>query len=100
MTEKEYKEATSGDVIKFVNDGDSIEGVLMGYEESQQYPDSFAVHVKTNDGLKCVFVSKMVIDKFKAHNIMLQDEIKIVFNGKKPTQDGKREYNDYSVFYR
>lgn len=97
--EKEMKEATSGDVVKFENEGDSIEGTFLGYEESRQYKGSYAVSFKEGDKSKVVFVSGIVVDLIKRNSIEIGQHIRIVFQGKKKTSDGKRDYNDYKLFY-
>ncbi len=101
MADKEYKEAASGDVVKFENAGDFAEGELVGYEESKQYPNSYAVRFKDSDGeIKVVFVSGIVIDLFNSNSIKNGQEIKIEYLGKEKTKDGKREYNNYKVLYK
>lgn len=94
-------EATSGDVFKFENAGDFIQGIFLGYEESKTYPGSYSVKVsQENQKIKVVFVSGIVIDKIKANQIEPGDTIKIDYLGKRKTQDGKKDYNDYKVFFR
>lgn len=98
--EEGFREATSGDVVKFEKEGDSVQGTYVGYEESKQYPNSYAVRVKNGEGIKTVFTSGIVLDLIKTNSIVAGTEIKIVFKGKKKTSDGKREYNDYKVYYK
>ncbi len=97
---KDFKEATSGDVFKFEKAGDSIEGVYQGYEESRQYPDSYAVRIKQGDEVRVVFVSGIVIDKLTANGVKAGQEINIEFLGKKQNQKKTQEYNDYKVLYK
>ena len=97
---EEFKEATSGDVVKFEKEGDNLEGTYLGHEESKQYPGSYAVKIRKNDEVKVVFVSAIVIDLIKGNGIVPGTEVKIDFLGKKKTQDGKREYNDYKLLYK
>lgn len=100
MTEKEYKEATSGNVVKFENPGDSLEGIYLGYDVSSQYNESYCVRIKDGDELKAVFVSGIVIDLIKTNKITEGMNMKIEYLGKQKTQDGKREYNNYKVFFK
>lgn len=93
------KEATSGDVFKFEKKGDAIEGVYMGYEASKQFPSSFALRVSVSGKPVVAFVSGIVIDLIKTNNIMSGQKVRVEFLGKKKTQDGKKEYNDYKVMY-
>jgi len=95
-----YKEAKSGDVIKFEKEGDSIEGIYQGHEESKKYPESFAVHIKQGDDIKTVFTSNILIDLLGKNGIKEGKQIKIVYDGKKKTEDGSKEYNCYRLFYK
>jgi len=98
---KKFKEATSGDVVKFEKVGDNISGVLIGWEESRQYPNSYAVKIKNpaDEKPKVVFVSAIVIDLFKSNNITAGNDIMIQYQGKKKSQTSGMEYNDYKVFF-
>lgn len=98
--EKEFKEATGGNVVKFEKEGDSIEGTFLGYEESKQYEKSYAVRIKDGEVNKVVFVSNIVIDLIRSNQIQIGQEIRIVYQGKKKTIDGKKEYNDYKLFFK
>ncbi len=97
----EYKEAVSGDVVKFEKAGDSIEGELIGYEESKQYPSSYGLKFKDKEGqIKLIFVSGIAIDLIQSNSVKNGQQIKIEFLGKKKTQDEKKEYNTYKVMYK
>ena len=100
MEKNEYKEATTGNVVKFVKQGDSIEGAFIGTEESKQFQGSYALSVSDKEETKVAFVSGIVIDLIKKNGIIPGNQIKVVFQGKKKTQDNKREYNDYKVFFK
>jgi len=100
MTE-EFKKAETGKVVKFEEKGDSIEGVYIGWKESSMYEKSYGVEIETEDeGLKVVFVSSIVTDLIATNQIQKGMTIKIVYEGKVQTQDGKREYKDYSVYFK
>lgn len=100
MGDEELKQATSGDVVKFENEGDAVEGKLIGFEPSRQYPDSYAVRVQTSEGVKIVFTSGIVVSLIEANNISKGQYVKIVYKGKKKNKEGTREYNDYDLFYK
>jgi len=99
IAEKKYKQATSGDVIKFTRKGDKLAGTLISWEESKQFANSFAVKVKVAGEVKVVFVSSIVIDLIKSNGIKEGDEILIRYEGKKTSEKSGMDYNDYSVFY-
>lgn len=94
-----YEEAKETDIIKFEKSGDYLEGEYLDFEESRQYPGSFIIKVNTDTGLKGVFVSGIVIDKIRNNMIKQGVLIKIEYLGKKKTQDNKREYNDYKLYF-
>jgi len=100
MGNEEYKEATSGDVIKFEKEGDSLEGKYMGYEESATYKDSFALKVKTTEGLKVVFVSSIVVDLISSNNIQKEQQIKLVYNGMIQNKAKTFKYKDYKLLFK
>lgn len=95
-----WNQATSGDVVKFEKDGDAIEGKLIGFEPSRQYPDSYAVKVDTKDGIKIVFVSGIVVDLISSNSLKKGQEIKIVYKGKKRNKKDTADYNDYELLYK
>lgn len=97
---EEYKEATSGDVVKFKNEGDSVEGVYQGYEESKQYPDSYALKIKVGEDLKVVFVSGIVIDLIESNSVMKGQDVKLEYTGKKKSEKTGRNYNTYKLLYK
>lgn len=99
-TMSEWKEAKSGDVIKFENEGDSLEGIYQGFEESTQYPGSYAIKVKKGEDIKVGFTSKIVTDLLKSNGINIGQEIKIIYTGMQTTKDGSKEYKSYSLQYK
>ena len=100
MDKKQYKKATSGDVVKLVNKGDSVSGVYLGYEESKQYTGTYAVKVKNpaSESATVVFVSGIVIDLIKTNNIIPGMDIMIEFKGMGQNKIGQ-EYKTYDVYY-
>lgn len=96
--EKEYKQAKSGDVI-VLEQGDYIEGIYKGHEESRNFPGSYAFKVEQPDGLKVVFVSKMVVDLIASNSIMVGQQIKLVYKGMKENEARTREYKVYDLFF-
>jgi len=99
---EEMQEAKPADVVKFEKEGDNIEGIYLGHEESKQYPKSYALKFCSKLGgvNKVVFVSAILIDLLKTNLINIEDSIKIVYQGKKKTADNTREYNDYKLFFK
>ena len=95
-----YKKATSGDVVKFETDGDFVEGKLIGFEPSRQFPDSYAVKVETEDGIKVVFVSGIVVDLINANSVKKGQQVKLLFKGKKDNKAKTAKYNDYELFFK
>lgn len=95
-----FKEATSGDVVKFENPGDNITGELISVEPSRQFEKSFAVRLKQAEGIKTVFVSAIVVDLLTANQVKPGMTVKIEYLGKAKTKDGAREYNDYKVYFK
>lgn len=97
---KEWKNAKQKSFLKFEKDGDYIEGKYIDIEESTKFPESYLVTIKLLSGeVSGVFVSKMVKNLIEENNIAIGQEIKITFLGKKKTQDGKTEYNNYKLQY-
>ena len=98
QTEKEYIQATSGDVVK-LEAGQSISGVFVVIEPSKMYKDSFALKLRQGDRLKTIFVSSIVAELISGNSIMTGQDIKLTYKGKVKAQNGKFEYNDYELFY-
>lgn len=97
----EYKEATSGDVVKFEKEGDSLEGKYVGHEESAQYKNSFALKIDVKDkGVKVVFVSNIVIDLLKTNSIKQGQQIKVEFLGLVENQAKTFKYKDYKLLFK
>lgn len=94
----QMQELKTGDVYKFTATGQKIEGIYMGYEESKQYPQSYAVKMNVEGTLQVVFVSAIVIDMLNSNDIIKGKKIQIEFLGKIKTKDGKRTYNNYKVY--
>lgn len=98
--EENWTKATSGNLIKFETPNASLSGNFLSIEESNQFSGSYLVKVtKEDNSVYAVFVSGLVKDLLETNNIQKGHKIKIVFLGKKKTQDGKKEYNAYEVFY-
>jgi len=100
MGDGEYKQATSGDVVKFEKEGDAIEGKLMTTEPSRQFPDSYALKVETTEGVKVVFVSGIVIDLITSNGVKSGQQIKVVYKGKKDNKAKTAKYNDYELYFK
>ena len=96
----EYKEAVNPGIVKFEKTGDEIEGVFLSSEESRLYPDSFSIRVMDGDVAKSCFVNNIVVDLMKNNNIQSGDKIKIVYQGKVKTKDGRKEYKNFKLFFK
>lgn len=97
----EYMEATAGNVIKLENEGDFIEGIYKGFEESKQFKESYALTVIGDDNKPQVaFVSGIVIDLLQRNDIKPNDRVKVVFKGMKKAEKSGREYKTYQVLYK
>ena len=95
-----FKKADTSSVIKLEKEGDSITGVLMNYEESKMYKDSYALAFRKEDGkIETIFTNEIPVQAIKAHDL-IGKEVKLVFKGMTKTQDGKFEYKDYEVFFK
>lgn len=97
VEEKKYKKMEGGNVVKLEKDGDSIAGILLGFEESKMFKDSYAISMRVGDEIQVVFTSAIPIDIIKKNDLVGKD-CKIVYTGKQKTQDNKFEYKNYEVF--
>lgn len=96
---EKMKEATSGEVIKLEKEGDSIEGIYNGYEESKQFKGSYAVKISVDGKPNVVFVSGIVVDLIETNSIKIGMKIKIQYTGKQKSSKSGMDYNTYKVFY-
>ena len=95
-----YKQAQSGEIIKLDTPGLIIEGIYLGYEESKQFPGSWALRIKIVDDIKVVFVNNIVVDLIESNNIKKNQEIKLEFLGMKKAEKSGREYKDFNLYYK
>lgn len=94
----EFKKLENMEVVKLENSGDNIEGIYRGFDESRQYPGSYALKIETGGKVRIVFVSNIVIDLLTAHNIEQGREINVLYTGKKKSENSGREYKTYELF--
>jgi len=95
-----YKKADTSSVLKLEKEGDFIEGVLMNYEESKMYKDSYALAIRKEDGkVETIFTNEIPVQAIKAHDL-LGKQVKIIFKGMTKTKDGKFEYKEYDVLFK
>ena len=84
-------------VWKPEQDGDEISGVLVLIEEGKGKYNSRIYHIETEASKQLVVYGTTVLDDemkyFKAGDL-----IKIIYKGKRKTEDGKSEYHNYDVF--
>lgn len=95
----DWKEATSGDVIK-LEEGDRVEGKFNSIEVSSMYPDSYALSMDVDGDSKVVFVNNIVYDLINRNNIQKGQEIAVLFVGLKDNAKGTRKYKDYKLFFK
>jgi len=86
--EKEQAKMWEPDAI-----GESIQGKYIDKEESNLYT------IKTQKGEEIKFWGSTVLDNL-LEKVPLSCEVKIIFQGKKPSKSGKNPYKDYKVMYK
>ena len=93
----EWNLVKDGEPVKLENENDSIEGEFINYEQSQQYPDSFAVKIQATDGIKVIFANNVLKEKIDNSQVKQGNSIKIVYKGLVKSKNG-REYKQYDVY--
>ena len=93
----EYQKATMGDVVKLEKAGDSLEGRYTSIKESRKFKGSYALRIKTKDGLKTVFVSNIVKGLLDANQVKSGQQVKLIFTGKTQNEAKTFEYNEYDL---
>lgn len=78
--------------------GESIQGRYIDKEESVGQFKSNLYTVKTPDG-EFKFWGSMVLDNLM-EKVPLSCEVKIIYQGKKPSKKGKNPWKDYKVMYK
>jgi hypothetical protein len=78
-------------------EGDEITGTLVRVEDSKGKYKSKIYHIITEQGAPFSFFGSTVLNDKMAY-VVPGDKIKVVFKGKKKSEDEKSEYNDYEVF--
>lgn len=96
---EEWKEATSGDVLK-LEEGDRIEGKFLGIEVSSMYPDSYALTIDVEGEQKVTFVNNIVHDLINRNQITPGSQIAVLYVGLKENAKGTRKYKDFKVFFK
>lgn len=82
-------------IFKFENEGDVIEGVLVGVEDNKTFSGK-VYKLKNNDEIRVVF-GTTVLDS-QMSSVSIGDEVKIVFTGTKPDPKGRNDIKLYDVF--
>jgi len=88
--EKEQAKMWEPDAI-----GESIQGKYIDKEEIK----SNLYTIKTQKGEEIKFWGSTVLDNL-LEKVPLSCEVKIIFQGKKPSKSGKNPYKDYKVMYK
>lgn len=96
---KEWIQAEVGNVVT-LQDGEDLTGIFKGLEESASYKDSWAFHVQVNDEIKTLFGNKILKDLFEKNDIKINQEVRILYTGKKKNEKGTFEYKTYELFYK
>ncbi len=98
----DWKEIGLGETwdYKEAKEGDSVEGVYAGKEENVGENNSTIYRIEDKDGnAKNVWGSTVLNTRMK--NVKEGEEIKIVYQGKKPSPTRKgSNYYDFKVFHR
>lgn len=94
----EWKKVEDADVVKFDDEGQSVEGKYLGVKESGMYKDSYAVSLEVEGKQKVVFGSTVLTDKIASSGINKGQMIRIIYKGKRKNQAGTHEYKDYEVW--
>ncbi len=78
--------------------GEFIQGIYIDREEDVGQFKSNLYNVKTKDG-EVKFWGSTVLDSLM-EKVPLSSEVKITFQGKKPSKTGKKAWKDYNVMYK
>jgi len=79
------------------NEGDEIRGLLVSIKKVEsQYGLSTVAEIKTDDGMRSVWLSKFLLNAFDRQVIGVGTVVSIVFLGKKRNRANTATYNDYS----
>ena len=97
--EKEWLEATAGDVIK-LEPGERIDGIFLGMEESATFKESWAVKLKVEGENKVIFGNAILKELIEQNQIQVNQEISILYVEKKKNEKGTFEYKVYKLFYK
>lgn len=90
---KNYEDVES-DFWNPENPEDSVEGIYLSKQEEVGENKSNVYNLETSEGIKSVWGSTVLDNKFKL--VKFGDDLKIIFVGlKKP--DGGREYKDFKI---
>lgn len=79
--------------------GESIQGRYIDKEEGVGQFKSNLYTIKTQKGEEIKFWGSTVLDNL-LEKVPLSCEVKIIFQGKKPSKSGKNPYKDYKVMYK
>ena len=79
--------------------GDSIEGFYIDKEEDMGQFKSNLYTIKTQKAEEIKFWGSTVLDNL-LDKVPLSSEVKIIFQGKQPSKNGKNFWKDYKVMYK
>lgn len=77
--------------------GSVLEGKVVLIEEARNAKASRTATIEKEDGSTVGLWLSTVIDGAFQSGVREGDTVRITFNGKQTTKDGKNEFNDYSV---
>lgn len=89
---------TLAPIHKFKNAGEFVEGVFLGLRNGTKGYSPLA-QVKTSGGVIAVPAPVGLFNQLAGDDpVPSGTEVKIVYDGKKPTKDGKRTFNAFTLF--
>ncbi|MCE5214587.1 MAG: hypothetical protein LLF83_07710 [Methanobacterium sp.] len=79
--------------------GEFIQGIYIDKEEGVGQFKSNLYTIKTDEAEEIKFWGSTVLDNLM-EKVPLSSEVRITFQGKKPSKTGKKAWKDYKVIYR
>ena len=79
--------------------GESIQGYYIDKEENVGQFNSNLYTIKTDEKEEIKFWGSTVLDNL-IEKVPLSSEVKIIFQGKQPSKNGKTFWKDYKVLYK
>lgn len=93
MELKEWIEVKTGEMFKFVKEGDQLIGILTGIRAGQYNNKAYDLEYK--EKLYTLFGNTVLDDKMQS--VKVGDLIRITFLGEKIGKESKKKYKDFKV---